>query len=139
MGSRAALGPPRTPPFVWGFGLLGGRFGLARGLLRVAPDHLLDAHRKRAPFLDTDQGQGKEGQSWHRLPIEAGEEPIQAMRTLARFGDDDFIASDQIVRSGGAQIVPEEHPKQDPPRDDGGEKALNRAIAPTFARPTLSA
>jgi len=82
-----------------GFGLLGGRLGLASGLLRVAPDHLLDAHRKRAPFLDTDQGQGKEGHPWDRLSIEAGEEPIQAMRTLARFGDDDLIACNQIVRS----------------------------------------
>ena len=115
--------------------LLGGRFGLAGGLLRVAAHHLLDAHRKRPPFLDAHQGEGEEGQPWHRLAVQAGEEPIEAMGVLAGFGDDDFIASDEVDISRAVHMLTKEHPKQHRPRDDGGEKALDGAIAAAFAGP----
>jgi hypothetical protein len=81
---------------------LGGRFGLAGGLLRVAAHHLLDAHRKRAPGLDTHERQGEEGQPWDGLAVQARTETIQAMRALASLGDDDFIARDEgdVTRTG---------------------------------------
>src|SRR5713226_5620337 len=49
----AALWTARTTRGTWPFGRLGGCFGLAGSLFRVAAHDLLDAHRKRPPFLDT--------------------------------------------------------------------------------------
>ena len=131
----AALRTSRTTLGTWRFGLLGVRFGLAGGLFRVAAHHLLDAHRKRPPFLDTHQGQGEEGEPWHRLAVQAGEETIEAMGALAGFGDDDFIASDEVDIVRAVHMLTKEHPKQHRPRDDGGEQALDGAIAPAFAGP----
>ena len=54
---------------------------------------------------------------------------------LAGFRDDDFIASDAVDLSGAVHMVPKKHPKQHPPREDGGEQALDSAIAPAFAGP----
>jgi hypothetical protein len=71
----------------------GCRFGLTGRLLRVTAHHLLDMHRKRAPFLGTDQRYGEEGQPWHGLAVQTGKEPIQTLGVLTRFRDHDFIAS----------------------------------------------
>ena len=57
------------------------------------------------------------------------------MRALASFGDDDFIARHEVDVTRTVHMVPEEDPKQDAPRDDRGEKALDGAIAAAFARP----
>ena len=135
MGVRATF---RTPQATLGgrrFGLLGCRFDLAGGLLCVAAHHLFDAHWKRTPFLDTDQRQGEKGQPWHGLAVQARKETIQAMRTLAGFGHDDFIASGQIDIIRAVDMLTEEHPKQDRPGNDRGEKALDGTIAPAFAGP----
>ncbi len=69
VGVRAAFRAPWATLCVRRFELLGGRFGLAGGLLCVAAHHLFDAHGKRTPFLDTDQGHGEEGETWHRLAV----------------------------------------------------------------------
>ena len=54
---------------------------------------------------------------------------------LAGFRDDDVIASRQIDIIRAVHMVTEEHPKQDGPWHDRGEKALDGPIAPAFARP----
>jgi len=107
----AALRTPRTTLGTWHFGGLSGRFGLAGSLFWVAAYNLLDAHRKRPSFLDTHQGHGEEGEPWHRLTVQAGEEPIEAMGVLAGFRHDDFIASDDIDISWAVHMVTKEHPK----------------------------
>ena len=96
VGILAALWPPWTALYSGGFLLLSVRFGLARSFLRIAADDLLDAHRKRPPFLDAHQGESEEGQPRHRLAVQAGEEPSEAMGVFAGFRDDDFIACDEI-------------------------------------------
>ena len=138
-GVCAACRTPRATLCVRPGALLGGRFGLADGLLRVAAPHLLDAHRKRPPLLDTDQGHGEEGQAWHRLAIQARKETIEAIGALAGFGDHDFIASGQgdVIRA--VHILTEEHPKQHGPRNDRGEKALDGARAAAWAGPARHA
>ena len=45
------------------------------------------------------------------------------------------IARDEVDVTRAVHMVPEEDPKQEAPRDDGGEKALDGAIAAAFARP----
>src|SRR5262249_58101177 len=57
------------------------------------------------------------------------------MGVLAGFGDHDFIASGQVDIIRAVQMLTEEHPKQDRPRHDRGEKALDSAIAATLAGP----
>src|SRR5262249_12597574 len=57
------------------------------------------------------------------------------MGVLAGFGDDDLIARHQVDRSWGVQMVAKEHPKEDPPGENRGKKALDRAIATAFAGP----
>ena len=79
--------------------------------------------------------QGEEGQPGHRLAIQTGKEPIQAMGVLAGFGDDDFIAHQQVDLLGPVHMVPKEHPKQRGPREHRGEKALDGPITAAFARP----
>jgi hypothetical protein len=135
VGVLAALWPPWVALCSGGFLLLSGRFGLASSFLRVAADDLLDAHRKRPPFLDAHQGEREEGKPWHRLAVQAGEEPIEAMGVLAGFRDDDFIASDEVDISRAVHMLTKEHPKQHRPREDGGEQALDGAIAAAFAGP----
>ena len=134
-GVLAALRTSRTTCGLCPCGLLGGRFGLAGGFLRVAADHLLHAHRKRPPFLDAHQGEREEGQPWHRLAIQAGEEPIEAMGVLAGFRDDDFITRNAVDIRRAVQMVTKEHPKQHRPREDGREQALDGAIAAACAGP----
>ena len=129
------FGRPGRTLGVWRFGLLGSRFGLAGGLFRVAADHLLNAQRKRPPFLDTHQGHGEEGQPWHRLAVQARKETIKAIGVLASFRDDDFIASDEVDIIRAMYMLTKEDPKQDRPRDDSGEQALYGAIAPAFSGP----
>ena len=131
----AALGPPRPTLGARGLRLLGGRCGLAGGLLRVAAHHRLDAQRKRAPGLDTHERQSEERSPWDGLTVQARKEAIQTMGARAGFGDDDVIARDEVDVTRTVQIVPEEDPKQEAPRDDGGEKALDGAIAAAFAGP----
>ena len=121
--------------FLLPFGRLGSRFGLASGLFRIAADDLLDAHRKRPPFLDAHQGEREEGQPWHRLAIQAGEEPIEAMGVLTSFRDDDFITRHAVDIRRAVQMVTKEHPKQHRPREDGREQALDSAIAAACAGP----
>ena len=52
---------------------------------------------------------------------------------LAGFGDDRFITGEQIDIVGLEEVGAKEQPEQGRPGQDGGEKALNRAIA--AARP----
>ena len=135
---RGVLAALRTSRTTWGLdpvGQLGRRFSLARSLFRVAADDLLDAHRKRPPLLDAHQGEREEGQPWHRLAVQAGEEPIEALGVLAGFRDDDVITSNAVDIRRAEQMVPKEHPKQHRPGEDGGEQALHGAIAPAFAGP----
>ena len=129
--STAPTRPPKSGPF----GRLGSRFGLARGLFRVAADDLLDAHRKRPPFLDAHQGESEEGQPRHRLAVQAGEEPSEALGVFAGFRDDDFIACDEIDIRRAMHLLTKDPPKQHRPREDGGEQALDGAIAAAFACP----
>ncbi len=132
------LAPLRTPRATLCSGrflLLGFRFGLAGRFLRCAAHDLLDADRERAPFLGADQGQREEGQPWHRLAIQTGKEPIQAMGVFARFGDHNFIASQQVDILWTVHLLTKEHPKQRSPREGLGEKALDSAVTAAFARP----
>src|SRR5262249_40449032 len=131
----AALGPPGPALGARGLDLLGGCFRLTGGLLRVAAYHRLDAQRKRAPGLDTHERQGEEGPTRGGRAVQARKEPIQAMRVLAGCGDDDVIARDEVDVTRTVQMVPEEDPKQEAPREDRGEKALDGAIAAAFACP----
>src|ERR671932_690383 len=57
------------------------------------------------------------------------------MRVLAGFGDNDVIARHEVDVTWTVQMMPEEDPKQDAPRDEGGEKALDGAIAAAWACP----
>src|SRR5215467_13099391 len=57
------------------------------------------------------------------------------MRVLAGFGDDDVIAGNEVDVTRTVPLVPEEDPKQEAPREDRGEKALDGAVAAAFARP----
>jgi hypothetical protein len=121
------------------FGRLGSRFGLASGLFRIAADDLLDAHRKRPPFLDAHQGEREEGKPWYWLAVQAGEEPIEAMGVLAGFRDDDFIARDEVDISRAVHMLTKEYPKQHRPGQDSGKEALDGAIAAAFASPARDA
>jgi hypothetical protein len=86
-------------------------------------------------LLDADQGQGEEGQPWHRLAIQTGKEPIQAMGVFARFGRHDFIAHQQVDLPWTVDMLTKEHPKQRGPRERLGEKALHRAVTAAFSSP----
>jgi hypothetical protein len=134
-GVLAAFWPPWTALCRGEFLLLSVRFGLASSFLRVAADDLLDAHRKCPPFLDAHQGESEEGKPWHRLAVQAGEESIEAMGVLAGFRDDDFIARNEVAISRAVYMLTKEHPKQHRPREDGGEQALDGAIAAACASP----
>jgi len=57
------------------------------------------------------------------------------MCVCARFGDDDFIAAQEIDIIGTIHMVTKEDPKQQRPRDHCGKKALDSAIAAAFASP----
>src|SRR5215510_7723437 len=57
------------------------------------------------------------------------------MGRLARFGDHHFIAREQVDISRAVEMVTKKHPKQRPPREEGGEKALDCTIATTMASP----
>src|SRR5215475_1202163 len=57
------------------------------------------------------------------------------MRARTSFGDDDVIARDEVDVTRTVHMVPEEDPKQEPPREDRGEKALDGAIAAACACP----
>src|SRR4030095_3814090 len=92
-GVRAAFWTPARALGRGRLRLLGWRLWLAGRFLLIAAHDLFDAHRKRTSFLDTDQGHGEEGETWHRLAIQARKETIEAMGMLAGFSDDDFIAS----------------------------------------------
>src|SRR5262252_5514079 len=96
---------------------------------------LLDADRERAPLLDTDQGQCEEGETWHRLAIETGKEPIQAMSNFAGFGGHDFIAHQQVALISTVDMLTKELPKQHGPRERLREKALHGPITAASARP----
>jgi hypothetical protein len=111
VGVLAALWPPGTALGSGEFLLLSVCSGLARSFLCVAADDLLDAYRKRPPFLDAHEGESEEGKPWHRLTVQAGEEPIEAMGVLAGFRDDDFIARDEVDISRAVHMVTKEHPK----------------------------
>ncbi len=134
-GVCAALRPSRTTRGLGPFGRLRSRFGLASGLVRVAADALLEAHRTRPPLLDTHQGEREEGKPWHRRAVQAGEEPIEALGVLARFRDADGIASAAGAIRRAGPMGTKAHPQQPRPREDGGEQALDGARAATFAGP----
>ena len=122
--------------FLLPLGRPGHRLALDAGrFFCVAAPHLLDADRERAPLLDADQGQREEGQPWHRLAIQTGKEPIEAMGGLAGFSDDDFVPPEQVDILGPIHMVPKEHPKQRGPRHHRGEKALHGPITAPFAGP----
>src|SRR5262249_4880408 len=131
----AALWTPRSTLVARGLGLLGCCFGLAGGLLRIAASHLLDADRKRAPFVGAEQGTGAASQSGHRLAIETGKEPVQAIGMFPRFGGHALIAHQQVALTRTVDMVTKEHPQQGGPRDHRREKALYRAVTAPFACP----
>jgi hypothetical protein len=132
---RTALGTPLTTFGTRGFGLLGGRLGLAGGLLCIAAHHRLATHRKRAPGLDAHERQREAGQPGDGLAIPARKETIQAMRALAGCGDDAFIARNEGDVTRTVPMVPEADPQQEAPRADRGDKALDGALAAAWARP----
>jgi hypothetical protein len=135
VGVLAALWPPWTALCRGEFRLLSGGFGLASRLRRVAADALRNAPRKRPPLLDAHQGEREESQPWHRLAVQAGEEPSAARGVLAGLRDDDFIASDDVAIRRTVPMMTQEHPKQHRPREDGGEQALDGTRAAAFAGP----
>src|SRR5712691_12502847 len=57
------------------------------------------------------------------------------MGGLPGFGDDDFVAHEQVAVLGPIHMVPKEHPKQRGPRDDRCEKALHRPITAPWTSP----
>jgi hypothetical protein len=65
----------------------------------------------------------------------SGEEPSEAMGVFAGFRDDDFIACDEIDIRRAMHMLTKDPPKQHRPREDGGEQALDGAIAAAFACP----
>jgi hypothetical protein len=69
--------------------------------------------------LDAAQGQREEGQPWHRLAVETGKEPIQAVGVFARFGGHAFIAYQQGDLIGTGDMLTEKHPKQGSPGEHG--------------------
>ena len=90
--------------------------------------------RGKTPGLHTHQRQGEEGQPWHRFAIQTGKEPIQTMGALARFGDDDFVAHEEVDILGPIHLMSKEHPKERGPRYHRREKTLHRPItAPSAA------
>ena len=137
-GFRLVLAPFWTPARTLGGGgcvLLGLRFRLAGRFFCGAAHDLRNAERDRAPLLDTDQGQREAGAAWHRLAIETGKEPTPAMRHLAGFGGDNFIAHQPVVLSSTVDMLTQEHPKQHGPWERLREKALHGPITTAWARP----
>ena len=57
------------------------------------------------------------------------------MSVLARFGDHNCIACQQIDILWTVQMLTKEHPKQDGPREYRGEKALHGPITAPFVGP----
>jgi len=135
VGVLPTLWPPWTARGSGEFRLLRGRLGLASRFLCIAADDLRDASWTRPPCLDTHQGESAEGQPGDRRPVQAGEEPSEAMGVLAGLRDDDCIACDEGDLSRAVHRLPQEHPKQHRPREDGGKPALDGAIAAAFASP----
>ncbi len=120
-------------PFLGFRGCFAGRF------LCGAPHDLLYPHRKGAAFLDAYQRERKDGQPWPWLAVQTGEETIQALGGLARFGDHHCVASQQVGICPMVHMLTKEHPKQSRPRDHGAKKALHRALAAAFPRPARNA
>jgi hypothetical protein len=54
---------------------------------------------------------------------------------FAGFGDDDLIANQQVDLIWTVDMLTKEHPKQHGPRESLGEKTLDGAVTPAFARP----
>ena len=57
------------------------------------------------------------------------------MGERASFGDNDFIAHEQVDLLRPIHLVPEEHPKQHGPRYHRREKALNGPVTAAFTGP----
>jgi hypothetical protein len=57
------------------------------------------------------------------------------MGVFARFGDHNFIASQQGDILWTVHMLTKEHPTQRGPREGLGEKALDSALTAAFARP----
>lgn len=108
--------------------LLGLRFGLAGRVFGVAAHDPLDAERKRAPWLDADQGVRVEGPPWHRLALATGKEPLQAMRVLTRFGGHDFIAHQPGDLISTVAMLTKAHPQEHGPRERLGAKVLDSPV-----------
>ena len=81
-GRRFVLAAFGRPALAWlnRFGrVFGGGFGLTGGLFGRAAHDLLDAHRKRAALLRTDQRQPEKGQTRNHPALQTGKEAIQPM------------------------------------------------------------
>jgi hypothetical protein len=115
--------------------LLGARVRLAGSVLCVAAHALLDAHRARAPFLDTDPREGKAGPSWHWLAVQTGKAPIQAVGVLACCGDPHCIARQEVERLGTVPMLTAAAPPPHRPWHGLGEQARHGAIAAPLAGP----
>jgi hypothetical protein len=66
---------------------------------------------------------------------DAGEEAVKTKGVFAGFGDDGFIASKKLDVVRVQEMVLEEEPEELRPWNDGGEEALNGAIAGTSVSP----
>src|SRR5439155_19337535 len=69
------------------------------------------------------------------LPYREGKKAIQAMRLLARFRHDHFIAAHHDHSVWLQQMVTNQHPWELAPADTGMEKTLSRAVTATVAGP----
>ena len=67
----------------------------------------------------------KLGQPWHRLAIQTGKEPVQAMGCVSPLGGYDFAAYQQVDLIRTVDMLTKKHPKQHGPREGLGEKALD--------------
>ena len=116
-------------------GLLGSSFGFGGSFLFLGAHNLLQAERKSAASFGGDEGQGEESDPRHSFLIDGGEEAVEAEGVLASFGDDDFIASQDVDIVGLEVMVAKEEPEDMWPGEDSSEEALDGAIAGAVAAP----
>ncbi len=100
---------------------------------------MFDADGKGAAVLGADEGQAKEGQTGHRVLVDGREEAVESKGVLAGFGHDNLITGQEIDILGAEEMLAKEEDEHLRPGDDGGEEALDGAIAGTFATPARDA
>ena len=95
----------------FGFG-----FGFGGSFLGIGTNNLLNAERNSAASGGTDKGEAEEGNTGNGSLHDGGKEAVKAMRLLARFRHDGFIAGEDVGLVRVEVVSEKEQPEDVRPR-----------------------